>query len=237
MGKKAIVLLSGGLDSTVTAYVAKKQGYELSALTFLYGQKHDKEINAAKRISSTLSIADHVLFNIDLSQFGGSSLLKESKKSITKPNHVSKIGKNIPDTYVPGRNTVFLSVALALAETRDAEAIFTGVTALDYSGYPDCRPEYIKAFQHVANIATKKTVTGGKIIIKTPLIDLNKAEIIRLGVQLNVSFKDTWSCYNGREKACGQCESCQLRLQGFQQAQLLDPLPYESVPEWYQSKK
>ncbi len=237
MGKKAIVLLSGGLDSTVTAYVARQQGYELSALTFLYGQQHDKEINAAKRIGSTLSITDHVLFNIDLSQFGGSSLLKESKQAITKPDHVSEIGKNIPNTYVPGRNTVFLSVAVALAEIRDAEAIFTGVTAMDYSGYPDCRPEYIKAFQKMTNIATKKTVTGDKIIIKTPLIDLNKAEIIKLGVQLNVSFQDTWSCYNGREKACGQCESCQLRLQGFQQAQLRDPLPYETVPNWYQSKK
>lgn len=236
MGKKAIILLSGGLDSAVTAYLAKNKEYELSALSFCYGQQHDKEITAAKSISSSLSIADHVLFSIELSQFGGSSLFKNSTLSIAKPDDVQMIGQHIPDTYIPGRNTIFLSIALAFAETRDADAIFTGVTAMDYSGYPDCRPEYIKAFQHLANLATKKALLGKKTLIKTPLINLNKAEIIKLGAQLNVPFKDTWSCYNGREKACGQCESCQLRLQGFLQANLPDPLSYETLPSWYQEK-
>src|SRR6056297_2410219 len=208
--KKAIVLLSGGLDSSVTAYIAQRKGYQLSALSFLYGQQHDKEIKSAKKIASSLSIKDHVFFQLDLSQFGGSSLLKNSEQSISSPNHISDIGKAIPDTYVPGRNTIFLSIALAFAETRNADAIFTGVTAMDYSGYPDCRPEYIHAFQQLANLATKKTVTGNKIQIKTPLIHLNKSEIITKGAKLNVPFEHTWSCYNGREKACGQCDSCQL---------------------------
>jgi 7-cyano-7-deazaguanine synthase len=234
MTKKAIVLLSGGLDSSVTAYVAKQEGYDLSALSFLYGQQHDKEIQAAKKIADSLSIKDHVFFTLDLSQFGGSTLLKSSIQSISIPKNISDIGKKIPDTYVPGRNTIFLSIALAFAETRNADAVFTGVTAMDYSGYPDCRPEYIKAFQDLANLATKKTVTGNPIIIKTPLINLNKAEIVKKGKALSVPFKHTWSCYNGREKACGTCESCLLRLQGFQQARVPDPLVYETLPEWYQ---
>ena len=232
--KKAIILLSGGLDSSVTAYIAQREGYQLSALSFLYGQQHDKEIKSAKKIASSLSIKDHVFFQLDLSQFGGSSLLKNSEQSISSPNHVSDIGKTIPDTYVPGRNTIFLSIALGFAETRNADAIFTGVTAMDYSGYPDCRPEYIHAFQQLANLATKKTVSGDNIQIKTPLIHLNKAEIITNGAKLNVPFEHTWSCYNGREKACGQCDSCQLRLQGFHQAHIPDPSPYEILPDWYQ---
>lgn len=233
MKKKAVVLLSGGLDSTVTAYIAKDEGFDLSALTFLYGQRHDKEIQAAKKIAKSLSISDHVFFTLDLSQFGGSTLFKKSKRDIKTPEHVSAIGKEIPDTYVPGRNTIFLSIALSLAETRNAQAIFTGVTAMDYSGYPDCRPEFIKAFQQLTNIATKKTITGHPIFIKTPLIMLNKAEIIKKGDVLSVPFENTWSCYNGRKKACGVCDSCQLRLQGFQQARIIDPLPYETFPEWY----
>ncbi len=207
--KKAIVLLSGGLDSSVTSYIARQQGFELCALSFLYGQQHDKEIQAAKNIASSLSIKDQVFFNLDLSQFGGSSLLKNSNQAIATPNHPSDIGKTIPNTYVPARNTIFLSIALAFAETRDAEAIFTGVTAMDYSGYPDCRPEYIQAFQTLANVATKKTVSGHPIRIETPLIHLNKAEIISQGQKLRVPFELTWSCYNGREKACGKCDSCQ----------------------------
>jgi 7-cyano-7-deazaguanine synthase len=231
--KKAIVLLSGGLDSSVTAYIAKNKDYELSALSFLYGQQHDKEIQSAKNIARSLSIADHVFFELDLAQFGGSSLLKNSNKTISTPTDVSSIGNQIPETYVPGRNTIFLSIALAFAETRDAEAIFTGVTAMDYSGYPDCRPEFIEAFQRLADLATKKTVSGNSIQIETPLITLTKSEIITKGNQLHVPFELTWSCYNGRKKACGQCESCQLRLQGFQQAHLKDPLEYEQIPDWY----
>jgi 7-cyano-7-deazaguanine synthase len=233
MTKKAIVLLSGGLDSSVTAYIAKEKGYTLSALSFLYGQQHDKEVHAAKKIAQSLSITDHIFFTIDLSQFGGSSLFKNSNSQISLPTHVSDIGNHIPDTYVPARNTIFLSIALSFAETRNATAIYTGVTAMDYSGYPDCRPEYIQAFQHVADVATKQTITGNTIHIETPLIHSNKAEIIKMGSALNVPFKETWSCYSGRKKACGHCESCQLRLQGFQQAHIKDPLPYESVPSWY----
>lgn len=235
--KKAIVLLSGGLDSSVTSYIARQQGFELFALSFLYGQQHDKEIQAAKNIASSLSIKDHVFFNLDLSQFGGSSLLKNSTQAIATPNHPSDIGKTIPNTYVPARNTIFLSIALAFAETRDAEAIFTGVTAMDYSGYPDCRPEYIQAFQTLTNVATKKTVSGHHIRIETPLIYLHKAEIISQGKKLQVPFQLTWSCYNGRKKACGKCDSCQLRLQGFKQAHIPDPLEYESLPDWYELKK
>lgn len=232
--KKAIILLSGGLDSSITAYIAQLKGYDLSALSFLYGQQHDKEIQSARKIASSLSIQDHIFFKLDLSQFGGSSLLKNSDQTISNPKQVSDIGNSIPNTYVPGRNTIFLSIALAFAETRNADAIFTGVTAMDYSGYPDCRPEYIQAFQQLANLATKKTVTGHNIQIETPLINLNKSEIIKKGSKLSVPFEHTWSCYNGRDKACGQCESCQLRLQGFQQAHILDPLPYEILPDWYQ---
>jgi 7-cyano-7-deazaguanine synthase len=235
--KKAIVLLSGGLDSSVTAYIAKQQGLDLIALSFLYGQQHDKEIQAAKQISSSLSIKDHIFFSLDLSQFGGSSLLKNSDQPISQPHHLSEIGKTIPNTYVPARNTIFLSIALAVAETRDAEAIFTGVTAMDYSGYPDCRPEYIQAFQTLANLATKKTVSGHPIRIETPLIQLNKAEIISEGEKLHVPFQFTWSCYKGREKACGICDSCQLRLQGFNQAHIPDPLKYEILPDWYEPTK
>ena len=231
--KKAIILLSGGLDSSITAYIAQLKGYDLSALSFLYGQQHDKEIQSARKIASSLSIQDHIFFKLDLSQFGGSSLLKNSDQTISNPKQVSDIGNSIPNTYVPGRNTIFLSIALAFAETRNADAIFTGVTAMDYSGYPDCRPEYIQAFQQLANLATKKTVTGHNIEIETPLINLSKAEIIKKGSKLNVPFEHTWSCYNGRDKACGQCESCQLRLQGFQQAHIPDPLPYEILPDWY----
>jgi 7-cyano-7-deazaguanine synthase len=237
MTKKAIVLLSGGLDSSVTAHIAKEKGYHLSALSFLYGQQHDKEIQAAKKIATSLCITDHVFFTIDLSQFGGSALLKNSKQHISTSTNVEDIGKTIPSTYVPGRNTIFLSIGLSFAETRDADAIFTGVTSMDYSGYPDCRPEYINAFQQLADLATKKTVSGNKITIETPLIHLNKAEIVKQGQKLKVPFKETWSCYNGRKKACGKCESCLLRLQGFQKAKIKDPLQYETFPDWYHPEK
>ena len=229
--KKAVCLISGGLDSSVTAYTAKNEGYELFAITFNYKQKHRREIESAKRIAESVGVKKHILFDIDLSVFGGSSLVDE-KMEIQKNNKLEDIGKKIPLTYVPARNTVFLSIGLAYAEVVHANTIFIGVTATDYSGYPDCRPEYIEAFQRLANLATKKGVEGEKIEIKAPLLFMNKSEIIRRGVELGVPFEETWSCYMGGEKACGRCDSCLLRLKGFKDAGLKDPLEYEYLPDW-----
>jgi 7-cyano-7-deazaguanine synthase len=232
MSKKAVCLLSGGLDSTVSAFIAKDLGYELFALSFVYGQRHDKEIESAKKIAKTLIVKKHVIFDIDIGQFGGSSLVDESIKPEID-HSLEEIGKNIPNTYVPARNTIFLSVALGFAETVDADAIFIGATFADYSGYPDCRPKYFKAFQKMADIATKKGVNGKKIQIMTPVLNLSKAEIIKKGSKLGVPFDKTWSCYLGKEKACGRCDSCLLRLKGFKKVGLKDPLKYETLPDWY----
>ena len=232
MSKKAICLISGGLDSCVTAYIAKSEGYELYALSFKYGQRHDKELSCAKKIASLLNAKEHVVFNLDLERFGGSSLVNKNI-DIPKDHKIEDIGKIIPSTYVPARNTVFLSIGLAYAEVINADAIFIGVTATDYSGYPDCRPEYIKSFQEMANLATKRGVEGNSVSIKTPLITLSKSEIIKKGIELNVPFDQTWSCYQGGEKACGRCDSCILRLKGFMEARKRDPLEYEFLPKWY----
>jgi len=230
MTKKAVCLISGGLDSAVAAYIAKKQGYELYALTFRYGQRHTKELSCAKKIAKEIGVKDHIFFNLDLQKFGGSSLLSSSSRQIE--NHALKdIGKTIPSTYVPARNTVFLSLALAFAEAIDGAAIFIGVNAVDYSAYPDCRPNYIRAYQHLANLATKHGVEGKPIHINTPLLHLSKAEIIKAGVKLNVPFTKTWSCYRGDTKACGRCDSCLLRLKGFQEAKIKDPIPYITKPD------
>ena len=232
MGKKAVCLISGGLDSAVSAYIAKDMGYDLFVLSFIYGQKHIKEIESAKKIAKALNVKKQVIFNIDIGSFGGSSLIDES---ITPEiNHkLEDIGKDIPNTYVPARNTIFLSIALGFAETIDADAIFIGATVADYSGYPDCKPIYFKAFQKMADLATKKSVKGKNIVIKTPVLKFNKAEIIKKGFELNVPFEKTWSCYLGKEKACGRCDSCLLRLKGFKKAGLKDPLKYEILPDWY----
>ena len=229
--KKAVCLISGGLDSSVTAYTAKNEGYELYAITFNYKQKHRREIESAKKIAEFVGVKKHIFFDIDLSVFGGSSLVDE-KMEIQKNSKLEDIGKKIPLTYVPARNTVFLSIGLAYAEVAHAKAIFIGVTATDYSGYPDCRPEYIEAFQRLANLATKKGFEGEKIEIKAPLLFMNKSEIIRRGAKLGVPFEKTWSCYQGGKKACGRCDSCLLRLKGFKDAGLKDPLEYEYLPEW-----
>ena len=230
--KKAVCLLSGGLDSTVTAYTAKQEGYEIFPLSFFYGQRHERELQAARTIGKKLTDTKHIFFNLDLSQFGGSSLFKTDETPLPNTD-IHQIGKEIPQTYVPARNTVFLSIALAYAETLNADAIFIGVTATDYSGYPDCRPEYINAFQKMADLATKKGVENNPIHIKTPLLFLSKAQIISKGKKLDVPFEHTWSCYQGGAKACGVCDSCLLRLKGFKEAGLIDPLPYETTPSWY----
>jgi 7-cyano-7-deazaguanine synthase len=232
MTKKAVCLISGGLDSAVTAFIAKQQGYELYALTFRYGQRHTKELLYAKKVANAIGVKDHIIFNIDLQKFGGSSLLSSPSRQIK--NHALKdIGKTIPSTYVPARNTIFLSLALAFAEAIDATAIYIGVNAVDYSAYPDCRPNYIRAYQHLANLATKRGVDGKTIRINAPLLHLSKAEIIKAGMKLNVPFTKTWSCYRGDAKACGRCDSCLLRLKGFQEAKIKDPIPYTTIPVWY----
>lgn len=232
MSKKAIVLISGGLDSCVSSFIAKDKGYELYGISFYYGQRHEKEIECAKKICKTLDVRDHIILDIDFNKFSKTSLLKSSLNNIS--NHdLDEIGKKIPSTYVSGRNTVFLSLALSYAESIDADFIFLGVNSVDYSGYPDCRPEYIKAFQEMANLALKKAIEGNPIKIETPLINLKKYEIIKIGSRLKTPFADTWSCYRGQKKACGRCDSCLIRLKGFKEAKIKDPLYYDYLPKWY----
>jgi len=217
---KCVCLISGGLDSFVSAAIAKKEGYELYGLTVNYSQKHKKEIESAKKIAGFLNLKEHRIINLDLSFL--SSALTDRDIKIPEKNVTG-----IPVTYVPARNTIFLALSLAYAENIDADAIFIGVNHIDYSGYPDCRPQYIEAYQKLISLATKKTVEGGKILLKVPLIRLSKTEIILLGGKMDLDFSLTWSCYKGGEKACGRCPSCEIRLKGFQSAGLKDPLPYE----------
>jgi len=231
MIKKAVCLISGGLDSCVTAHLAKNKGYEIYVLSFNYGQRHNREIECSKQIASAVKAKKHVIFDIDLSIFGGSSLVDKSS-DLPRNLDLKDIGKTIPSTYVPARNTVFLSIGLAYAETVNADTIFIGATATDCSGYPDCRPEYIEAYQKMADLATKRGVEGKSIKIVAPLLHLSKAEIIKKGLELNAPFEKTWSCYQGDEKACGRCDSCLLRLKGFKEARVRDPIQYEFIPTW-----
>ena len=219
---KAVVLLSGGLDSVTTLAIAQAQGYECFALSFSYGQRHDAELGAASKIAHQYQVSEHLVLNIDLGRMGGSAL---TDTSIDVPRQQ---GSGIPVTYVPARNTVFLSYALAWAEVLNAEAIFIGVNAVDYSGYPDCRPEYIEAFQTMARLATRAGVEGQTISIKTPLIHLSKAQIIKKGTELGVDYASTVSCYQADDQgqACGECESCRLRKAGFAAAGITDPTRY-----------
>jgi len=221
--KKAIVLLSGGLDSTTCLAYAKNQGFECYALSFNYGQKNHTELHAAKRIATHFN-ATHRIFNLDMQQFGGSAL---TDASLDVPDHDAN-HHDIPITYVPARNTIFLSIALAWAEVVGAKDIFIGVSYVDYSGYPDCRPEYIKAYESMANLATKVGVEENDIKIHTPIIHLSKAETIQLGHQLGVDYAMTVTCYraNAEGHACGKCDSCMLRKKGFAEANIADVTSY-----------
>ena len=227
---KAVILLSGGIDSATAAAIAQQDGFDLYALTFRYGQRHELEIKAAKRVAAWLRVRDHLTIDCDLRAIGGSALTDRIK--VPKGRSASDMAHGIPITYVPARNTIFLSFGLAFAEKIEAPDIFFGANQLDYSGYPDCRDEYIRAFEKMANLATKAAVEG-KIHLKihTPLIQMTKAEIITHGTQLGLDYTLTWSCYdpNRDGKACGLCDSCQLRLKGFKEAGLTDPIRYVTI--------
>jgi 7-cyano-7-deazaguanine synthase len=229
----AVVLLSGGLDSTTVLAIAKSEGFAVHALTFRYGQRHSIEIDAARRIAEREGVREHHIVDIDLTVFGGSALTADipvPKDRDLTPSAAD--ADEIPITYVPARNSIFLSYAVALAEVNGASNIFIGVNALDYSGYPDCRPEYIRAFEKMANLATRAGVEGTtRLLIRTPLISLSKAAIITLGISLGVDYSQTTSCYDPAPggEACGRCDACQLRLKGFREAGVEDPIPYATA--------
>jgi 7-cyano-7-deazaguanine synthase len=221
--KKAVVLLSGGLDSATTLAIAREAGFECYAISFDYGQRHRCELSAAAKLAQQLGAVEHKVVGLDLGSIGGSAL---TDQNIAVPDHATE---GIPTTYVPARNTVFLAIALGWAEVLGAQDIFIGVNAVDYSGYPDCRPEFIAAFEKVASLATRAGVEGHPFTIHTPLIDMSKAEIIHRGTELGVDYAQTISCYDPDEqgRACGRCDSCRLRAAGFAQAQLSDPTKYK----------
>ena len=221
--KKAVVLLSGGLDSVTALSIAKEQGFECYTLSFNYGQRHSTELNAAKMISDQNGAVEHKVIDIDLTAIGGSALTDDK---IDVPETWEE---GIPVTYVPARNTVFLSIALGWAEVLSADAIFVGVNAVDYSGYPDCRPAFIKAFEQLANVATKTGVEGNKLNIHAPLMKMSKSDIIQEGIRLGIDYSLTVSCYQADQdgKACGKCDSCRYRSQGFEQAGISDPTRYQ----------
>ncbi|MEZ5690970.1 MAG: 7-cyano-7-deazaguanine synthase QueC [Rickettsiales bacterium] len=226
--KKAVLLLSGGLDSTTVLAMAKEQGFSVHALSFSYGQRHNYELSAAKKIAAKMGAVEHRIVNIDLAGFGGSALT-ESSLAVPKDRDETELSSGIPITYVPARNTIFLSFALAWAEVLNAYDIFIGVNAVDYSGYPDCRPEFIESFERTANLATAYGVeSANKIKIHTPLINLSKASIIEEGIRLGVDYSLTTSCYDPDVygKSCGHCDACILRLKGFRENSMSDPVVY-----------
>src|SRR5579875_987890 len=239
MQKKAIVLLSGGLDSTTTLAIAHSEGFELHTLSFDYGQRHQREVAAAEAVARYYQVQQQRTITIDLRVFGGSALTADL--AVPHGRTLEKMAQEIPITYVPARNTIFLSFALAYAEVAGAGDIFLGINAIDYSGYPDCRPEYLEAYERMANLATKAAVQDGrKFHIHAPLLYMSKAQIIQKGVELGVPYELTWSCYEGGELACGTCDSCLLRLNGFAEAGMRDPLvsslqgkgPVPAAPLW-----
>lgn len=225
MNSKAVVLVSGGLDSATALAMARQQGYQCYAVSFRYGQRHQAELEAAARVVKALGAAEHRIMTIDTAGMGGSALTDSSLKVPESP------GEGIPITYVPARNTVFLALALGWAEVLGADDIFIGVNAVDYSGYPDCRPEFIQAFEALANLATRAGVEGHHIHIRTPLIDLTKAQIIQVGADLGVDYSLTVSCYQADEqgRACGVCDSCRFRMLGFEQAGIADTTRYQAA--------
>lgn len=220
---KAVVLLSGGLDSATAAAIAKSDGYELYALSFSYGQRHAKELECARKLAEFLGIAKHIVVEFDLRKWGGSALTGDMEIPMNRDK--SDISSEVPATYVPARNTIFLSFALGYAEVIGADTIIIGVNQLDFSGYPDCRKEFLQAFERMANLATKASVEEGRQFkIYAPLLHLTKAEIIKRGMELGVDYSLTWSCYKGGESPCGRCDSCILRAEGFRAAGMTDPL-------------
>lgn len=226
MSKKAIILLSGGLDSATTLAIAQEMGFTCAALSFRYGQRHLAELDCAVKVAAKAGVIRHEICDIDLRAFGGSALTADI--AVPKDRDEAAMGAEIPITYVPARNTIMLSFALAFAEVMEANDIFVGVNAVDYSGYPDCRPDYIAAFEHMANLATKAGVEGHRLTIHAPLIKMTKAEIIRRGMTLGVDYSLTSSCYDPTPegRACGRCDACRLRLKGFAEAGCADPAAY-----------
>ncbi|MGD0817789.1 MAG: 7-cyano-7-deazaguanine synthase QueC [Methanomassiliicoccales archaeon] len=222
---KAVSLLSGGLDSTVTLAYALSEGFEVVPLTIRYGQRHVRELDAAKAVVKHYGLKHHVVMDLDLSSFR--SALTRSDIPVPERSSTADIGDDIPITYVPARNIIFLSIAAGLAESVDADRIFIGANAIDYSGYPDCRPEFFRAFETVLKVGTKAGVEGAPIIIEHPILRSTKADIVRLGKKLKAPLELTWSCYQGGEKACGKCDSCLLRLKGFEDAGYRDEIDYE----------
>ncbi|MEG4275389.1 MULTISPECIES: 7-cyano-7-deazaguanine synthase QueC [unclassified Microcoleus] len=222
---KAVILLSGGLDSSTVLYQAKADGCECYAISFDYKQRHRRELESARAIALSAGVKAHQIVNFDLTLWGGSALT-DDEMELPRDRNLAEMSQNIPTTYVPARNTIFLSFALAYAETLKAQRIYIGVNALDYSGYPDCRLDYIQAMQEVFRLGTKQGMEGEAINIITPLIELKKTEIIQLGNKLGVPWEQTWSCYAGGENACGVCDSCRLRLAAFEELGLKDPVPY-----------
>ena len=223
----AVILLSGGVDSATAAAIAKQQGFDLHALSFRYGQRHERELASAQQVAAFLQAKAHQILSFDLRAIGGSALTDDI--AVPKGRSEAEMGKGIPVTYVPARNTIFLSFALAFAERIEAQDIFFGANQLDYSGYPDCREEYIQAFERMANLATKAGVEGkSRLTIHTPLLKMSKAAIIKTGLALGLEYALTWSCYDPRSdnRACGRCDSCQLRLKGFAEAGTMDPISY-----------